>query len=240
MRVTFRILRYDPERDANPHFESYPLELDDRAVVLDGLVQIKDFADSALTFRRSCRQAICGSCAMRVNDREHLTCSTQLSEVVRDGTVVVEPLANLPVIKDLAVDMEQFWRKYRAIMPFLIPDRAKPAPEKEYRMANKEARHLQQFGGCIQCGACYSSCPIAATDEEYLGPAALAKAYRFAGDPRDSARRERLKIVSDERGIWRCHTVFNCTEVCPKGVEPTYAIQQLKKLTIRRRFGLPV
>lgn len=238
MNITARILRYNPERDPAPHHESYTLEATHATTVLDALIDVQDFQDGSLAFRRSCRQGICGSCAMRVNDHEHLACMTPVHELAGEGdTLTIEPMANLPIIKDLVVDMQPFWRKYQTVLPFILHAPEKPRPEKEYVMSQEQTRHLQQFSGCIQCGLCYSSCPILGSDEDYLGPAALAKAYRFADDPRDDARRERLAIVGDEKGIWRCHTIFNCTEVCPKGVEPTYAIQQLKRMTIRRRLG---
>jgi succinate dehydrogenase / fumarate reductase iron-sulfur subunit len=238
-RQEVRILRFNPERDAEPHYESYEVDIIASTTVLDAVIAVKDFEDGTLTFRRSCRQGICGSCGMRVNDKERLACNTRVAEIIKEGqTMTVEPMANYPVIKDLVVDMSGFWRKYKEIQPFVIHDPAKPVPEKEYRVAHETVRHLQQFAGCIQCGLCYSSCPIVGTDPDYIGPAALAKAYRFVGDPRDDATRERLRIVGDEDGVWRCHTIFNCTEVCPKGVEPTYAIQQMTRMSIRRRiFG---
>ncbi len=232
-----RILRFNPERDAEPHYETYEVDIIESTTVLDVVVAVKDFQDGTLTFRRSCRQGICGSCSMRVNDRERLACNTRVEEIIKEGELMtVEPLANLPVIKDLVVDMSLFWKKYKQIQPFIIHDARKPAPEKEYAVPHERIRHLQQFAGCIQCGACYSSCPILGTDDDYIGPAALAKAYRFTNDPRDDAKSERLRIVGDEDGIWRCHTIFNCTEVCPKGVEPTYAIQQMKRMSVKARL----
>jgi succinate dehydrogenase / fumarate reductase iron-sulfur subunit len=233
-----RVLRFNPERDAEPHYETYRVEVIESTTVLDAVVAIKDFEDGSLTFRRSCRQGICGSCGMRVNDRERLACNTRVEEIIKEGeTMTVEPMANYPVVKDLVVDMSGFWQKYKTIQPFIIHDPKKPGPDKEYRVSNDRIRHLQQFAGCIQCGLCYSSCPILGTDDNYLGPAALAKAYRFTDDPRDDARGERLRIVGSEEGVWRCHTIFNCTEVCPKGVEPTYAIQQMKLMSVKARLG---
>ena len=234
-----RVLRFNPERDAAPHYERYDVEIIESTTVLDVVTAIKDFQDGTLTFRRSCRQGICGSCGVRVNDKERLACNTRVVEIIKEGQeMTIEPMANYNVIKDLVVDMSGFWRKYKAIQPFVIHDPAKPQPEKEYAVPHERVRHLQQFAGCIQCGLCYSSCPILGTDDDYLGPAALAKAYRFVKDPRDDATAERLRIVGDEDGIWRCHTIFNCTEVCPKGVEPTYAIQQMKRMSVKRRlFG---
>ena len=238
-QVQVKVLRYNPERDPAPHHETYMVEYEKPTTILDTLGAIKDFQDGSLTFRRSCRQGICGSCAMRVNDRERLTCVTRVAEVIGEGggEIRVEPMSNLPVLKDLAVDMAPFWKKFNAVLPFMIHEKNREMPEKEFRMSQERTRHLQQFSGCIMCGSCYSSCPILGSDDDYLGPAALAKAYRFANDPRDDGRKDRLNIVGNETGVWRCHTIFNCTEVCPKGVEPTYAIQQLKRMNIRKRLG---
>ena len=237
-RQSVRILRYDPERDTHPHYSQFTVEVSESTMVLDILDDVKGFQDATLTYRKSCRQGICGSCAMRVNDRARLACKTRVQSIAAPGeTFTIEPLANLPVIKDLVVDMARFWEKYRAVMPNMIHDPSRPVPEKEYSISKERTAYLRQFAACIQCGACYSACPILGSDDDYLGPAALAKAYRFANDPRDDARGDRLKIVGNETGVWRCHTIFNCTEVCPKGVEPTYAIQQLKRMTMRKKLG---
>lgn len=238
-QVQVKTLRYNPERDTAPHHTAYTVEYVKATTILDTLVAIKDVQDGSLTFRHSCRHGACGSCATRINDRERLPCITRVAEIIGEdgGEIRVEPLANLPVIKDLVVDMAPFWRKFNAVAPYISHDERKPLPETEFRMSQARTAHLQQFAGCIQCGACYSACPILGSDDDYLGPAALATAYRFANDPRDAARTARLKMVGNESGVLRCHTIFNCTEVCPKGVEPTAAIQQLKRMILRRRLG---
>lgn len=234
-----RIKRFDPEGDARLHEQVFTVTVSESTTVLDALQEVKDFQDGSLTFRKSCRQGICGSCAMRINDRSRLACKTRVREVSRPGEeCTVAPLASLPVIKDLVVDMAPFWAKFRAVEPYLIVDAARPVPEREYRMSPERATYLHQFSACIQCGACYSACPMVGTDPDYLGPAALAKAYRYTADPRDTATDDRVGLVAGEHGVYRCHSIFNCTEVCPVGVDPTMAIERLKNMVIRRRFGL--
>lgn len=239
-RQEIRIRRFLPEAGDGPRYQTFQVEASEATTVLDALITIKDYQDGSLTFRCSCRQGICGSCAMRINDRERLACMTRISHLVSSGSqLTVAPLANLPVLKDLVVDMQKFWKRYLQIKPYLMPDPTKPKPVREYLVSQKQTRNLQQFAACIQCGSCYSACPIEGTDERYIGPAALAKAYRLTADPRDGARVERLRIVSEPHGIWRCHTIFNCTEVCPVGVDPTDAIERLKTMVIRDHFRLP-
>jgi succinate dehydrogenase / fumarate reductase iron-sulfur subunit len=232
--VTFKIQRFNPETDRQPHVEAYKLELATGMTVLDGLHEIKGYQDGSLAFRRSCRSAICGSCAMRVSGVNLLTCKTQVADVARDGVVSVEPLPYLKIVKDLIVDTTPFWNAYEAIKPWLIRD-GTPPPDKEYRVDPADVVALRDAETCIQCGACYSSCPIVALDPKYLGPAALLKAFRFEADPRDQATTERLKVVDDRHGVWRCHTVYNCIDACPKGLNPTFGIEELRKKILRRR-----
>jgi succinate dehydrogenase / fumarate reductase iron-sulfur subunit len=176
---------------------------------------------------------------MRINGVSRLACKTLLMDVAPRGReITIEPLANLPVIKDLVADMEPFWRKYREVTPWLVTDEGREKPAREHLMSNKLAIYLTQFAACIQCGVCYSSCPIVAIDDEYLGPAALAKAWRYSYDSRDHGKRQRLARLAEEQGLWRCHTIFSCAEQCPKRVNPTEAIQQLKKMVILARLGL--
>jgi succinate dehydrogenase / fumarate reductase iron-sulfur subunit len=238
MRVNLRARRFDPETAGEPHFQLYSIDAPESATVLDSLLQVREEVDGTLAFRCSCRSAICGSCAMRINGVSRLACKTKVIEVAPRGqTITIEPLANLRVVKDLVADMGPFFRKLRELTPWLVPDEEHP-PEREYLMENKQALYLSQFAACIQCGVCYSACPIVAIDNEYVGPAALTKAFRYCHDPRDCGRSGRLARVAREQGLWRCHTVFSCMEQCPKGVDPTGAIQQLKKMVIYRRLGL--
>jgi succinate dehydrogenase / fumarate reductase iron-sulfur subunit len=202
--------------------------------VLDGLHEIQGYQDGSLAFRRSCRSAICGSCAMRISGANRLACKTQVKDVAPGGVVTVEPLPYLRIVKDLVIDHTPFWRSYAAIKPWLIPD-GTPPPEKEYRVDPASVTALHDAETCIQCGACYSSCPIVALDPKYLGPAALLKAFRFEMDPRDYGTAERMKVLDSPHGLWRCHTVYNCIDACPKGLNPTFAIEELRKQVVARR-----
>jgi succinate dehydrogenase / fumarate reductase iron-sulfur subunit len=239
MLVRLKIRRYQPETNQEPYYQSFQVDIPENATVLDSLLEVRDYLDGSLNFRASCRSAICGSCGMRINGVSRLACKTLLMDVAPRGReITIEPLANLPVIKDLVADMEPFWRKYREVTPWLVTDEGREKPAREHLMSNKLAIYLTQFAACIQCGVCYSSCPIVAIDDEYLGPAALAKAWRYSYDSRDHGKRQRLARLAEEQGLWRCHTIFSCAEQCPKRVNPTEAIQQLKKMVILARLGL--
>jgi len=238
MRVNLKVRRLNPEAGGEPYFQSYSIDAPQSATVLDSLLQVREDVDGTLAFRCSCRSAICGSCGMRINGVSRLACKTNVVEIAPGGQeITLEPLANLSVLKDLVADMAPFYDKLREMTPWLVPDEEHP-PEREYLMENKRAHYLSQFAACIQCAVCYSACPIEAIDKDYVGPAALAKAFRYCHDPRDHGRSKRLARIAREQGLWRCHTIFSCTEQCPKGVDPTQAIQQLKKMVILRRLGL--
>ncbi|MBI2303843.1 MAG: succinate dehydrogenase iron-sulfur subunit [Chloroflexi bacterium] len=233
MQVVFKVQRYQPERDGQPYFQSFPLELPERATVLDGLHQIKDERDGSLSFRRSCRSAICGSCAMYINGAYHLACNTGV-ETLKAQEIVVSPLPHLRVIKDLIVDMQPFFEKFERALPYLMT--TTPPPERERLQSPEQRRAFEEMINCIQCAACYSACPMVWTDPQYLGPAALTKVYRFVSDSRDEVGRQRLALVDNDHGVWRCHTIFNCHIACPKNINPTWSIQQLKRKTIARRL----
>jgi succinate dehydrogenase / fumarate reductase iron-sulfur subunit len=235
MQVTFKIFRLNPEKDALPHYQTFELDAPKGATVLDGLREIKDHHDGSLTYRRSCRSAICGSCAVCVNGHSMLACKTQISDVMDGGVVTVEPLRYQKIVKDLVVDRSPFWENYARVKPWVVPDSTN-LPEKENLISPQEVAAIGGAEICIQCGVCYSSCPIVLTDPGYLGPAALLAAYRYIADSRDTIRGERLRIVSRSEGVWRCHTVFNCLESCPKGLDPTWAIGQLKMIIVREKL----
>jgi succinate dehydrogenase / fumarate reductase, iron-sulfur subunit len=238
VKATFKIQRFDPITDKQARWQTVEVDLEEGATVLDGLEQIKAEKDGTLSFRRSCRSAICGSCAMHINGRQALACKSQVGkEMGRSGEVRVQPLCGMAVIKDLVVDMDPFWRKIAAVKPWLMPDPNEPEPERERLMSRKDLSKLEKPSSCILCAICYGDCPMAAADWDYLGPAQLVLAYRFIKDPRDKATRERLDIVGADRGVWRCHTVFNCTEACPKDIEITSAIQELKRKAALRWLG---
>src|SRR4051795_12184665 len=230
---TLRIRRYTPESGEAAHWEEFTVDLDGHRSVLDGILQAKDREDGSIGIRCSCRAAICGSCGVRINGKPNLACHTHLDrafETAADGVITVEPMGNMPVIKDLIVDMEEVhWKKIRRVTPWLLPEG--PPPEREYIVPPESMIDVTQSMACIQCGACVSDCLSMEVDPLFIGPAALAKAYRFVGDPRDGKRYERLKDLSeDHHGIYDCTHCFNCIEACPKGVAPMSQIMRLRRI----------
>ncbi|MBI4529904.1 MAG: succinate dehydrogenase iron-sulfur subunit [Candidatus Latescibacteria bacterium] len=243
MLVNMKVRRYDPESDAPPRYQAYSLDVPRYTTVLDALIQIREEIDGTLALRCSCRSAICGSCAMRINGRARLACKTKILTLAPHGEeVVVEPGGNLPVIKDLVVDMTPFWNKIKAVQPWLQP--AGQPPEREYIVPNERMLDLAGVMDCIMCGACVMDCTVfdaelqmgKPTDTTFLGPAALAKAYRFVGDPRDSATNDRLRVLSEATGIWDCTHCFECVEVCPKHVAPMERILALRRAATEAGF----
>jgi succinate dehydrogenase / fumarate reductase iron-sulfur subunit len=227
--LTFKVLKFDPSIDSIPHFQTYELPDARGITVLEGLYYILENIDPSVAFRSSCRAAVCGSCAMHINGQYRLACETNVDRLKSD-TVTIRPLAHSSIIRDLVVDLRPFFRDYELIKPYLIP--VSDPPEREYMQTIEERRRLDVKIDCILCGACYASCPVSGTDEEYLGPAALLKALRFIEDSRDGAAAERLAYVASDYGVFRCHTIFNCQQVCPKDLDPTGAIQRLKMKAI--------
>ena len=236
MQVTLSVKRYDPEA-AEPaaHVQGFQIEAESHFTVLDGLIKVREEVDPSLAVRCSCRASICGSCAVRVNGHAALACKTKLSAVMHDGAVSVEPMGNQRVVKDLVTDASLFWGKIRAVEPFLQPKG--PEPEEEYIASNDAMLNLITPMGCIMCGACVSDCTVLEVDENFLGPAALAKAYRFVGDPRDDADAGRLATLNEYGGAWDCTRCYECVQVCPKGVAPMDRIMELREAI--QRAGLP-
>ncbi len=228
MQVTLKILRFDPDRDEKPHFEEYEAEAEPTDRVLDALNYVKWYRDGTLTYRRSCAHGICGSDAMRINGRNRLACKVLIKEV--GNRVTVEPMLGLRVIKDLMVDMDHFFQLYASIKPYLITHT--PPPEKERLQSPEERELFDDTTKCILCAACTTSCPPFWTDPEFVGPAALVNAHRFIFDSRDEGAAERLEILNGREGVWRCRTVFNCTEACPRDIKITKAIEQIKRLIL--------
>jgi succinate dehydrogenase / fumarate reductase, iron-sulfur subunit len=236
-----KIRRYQPESGEGPFWEEFDVELEESLSVLDGILQAKDRDDGSLAVRCSCRAAICGSCGVKINGQSTLACKTQIGHAHaaanrRNGgsnPIVVEPMGNMPVVKDLVVDMEStHWAKIRRITPWLLP--AGAPPEREYIVPPESMIDVTQSMACIQCGACVSSCLSMEADPDFIGPAALAKAYRFVGDPRDAETRERLyDLAQDPHGIYDCTHCFNCIDACPKGVAPMDQIMRLRRLATR-------
>ena len=231
--VTFKIRRFNPEVDSEPHYETYPLALYPTDRVLDALSRIKGEIDGSLTFRRSCGHGICGSDAMRINGRNRLACKTLVKDLDITKPISIEAIQGLPLEKDLVVDMEPFFAAYRSVLPFLIPDGHEPTKE---RIQSAEDRAKFDDGTkCILCACCTTSCPVYWTDDQYFGPAAIVAAHRFIFDSRDAAAERRLEILNEKEGVWRCRTTFNCTDACPRGIEITQAIAEVKKALIFRR-----
>jgi succinate dehydrogenase / fumarate reductase iron-sulfur subunit len=234
---TLKVRRYQPESGEGPYWEEFDVDLDPSLSVLDGLLQAKDRDDGSLSVRCSCRAAICGSCGMKINGQSGLGCKTQIGEAFeaanrRNGgsePIVVEPMSNMPVIKDLITDMEStHWTKIRRVTPWLLPHG--DPPEREYVVEPESMIDITQSMACIQCGACVSSCLSMEADPDFIGPAALAKAYRFVGDPRDAETKERLHdLANDPHGIYDCTHCFSCVDACPKGVAPMDQIMRLRR-----------
>ena len=231
--VPFDVYRYHPGQDARPRFQRYTLELSPHTPVLTGLLRIRDELDPSLGLRYSCRSAICGSCAMQINAKSRLACETQVGpEVARHGRIVVEPMRNQPVLRDLVVDQSPFWREYRKIEPHLKLDPQRPMPARQANpMTPAQVDRFKETPRCIACAACYSACPAAEADPAFPGPMALAKLYRFAVDPRDAAHQDRLLRIQTE-GLWLCLRCHLCTEACPKDVRPSERIRDLKEMAV--------
>src|SRR4051812_43240475 len=230
---TLRLRRYDPESGDAPYWDEHTIDLEPHRSVLEGILQAKARFDGSIGIRCSCKAAICGSCGVRINGQPGLACHTHLDHALRgarDGVIEVEPMGNMPVIKDLIVDMDAVhWKKIKRVTPWLI--NKEPVPEREYIVDKESMVDVTQTMACIQCGACVSDCLSMEVDPEFIGPAALAKAYRFVGDPRDGQQRERLLDLSeDPHGIYDCTHCFNCIEACPKGVAPMNQIMRLRRI----------
>ena len=232
MQVTLNVRRYDPDSDQPvPYDQEYSMDVDENATVLDGLIKVREEVDGSLALRCSCRSAICGSCSMRVNGQAILACNTKLTDVVLEGgRVDIEPAGNMGLIKDLVVEFDIFWDKVRAVEPWLQPEGEEP--ESEYIAPNDDMVHLAGVMGCIMCGACVSDCTVLEVDRNFLGPAALAKSYRFVAAPRDDADESRLDELNESGGVWDCTRCMMCVEVCPKGVDPMGRIMSLREKVI--------
>ena len=230
--VRFSIYRYDPDRDEKPRMQNIEVELQPTdKMLLDALMRIKIANDDSLSFRRSCREGVCGSDAMNINGKNGLACITNLRDLKEP--IVLKPLPGLPVIRDLIVDMTQFFKQYHSVSPFLINDT--PPPEKERLQSPQEREELDGLYECVLCACCSTSCPsFWWNPDKFVGPAGLLQAYRFIADSRDEATSERLDNLEDPYRLFRCHTIMNCVDVCPKGLNPTRAIGKIKELMVRR------
>ncbi|UER53689.1 succinate dehydrogenase iron-sulfur subunit [Kineosporiaceae bacterium SCSIO 59966] len=232
--VTLRIRRYNPETDDEPHWEDYTVTVHGTDRLLDALHLVKWEQDGSLTFRRSCAHGVCGSDAMRINGKNRLACKTLLKDLNPSKPITVEPIKGLPVEKDLVVDMEPFFQSYREVMPFLITDGHEPTRERLQSQADRAA--FDDTTKCILCAACTTSCPVFWTDGQYFGPAAIVNAHRFIFDSRDTGSDLRLEVLNDREGVWRCRTTFNCTDACPRGIQVTKAIAEVKQALLTRKL----
>ena len=234
MEVRLRLLRFNPERDEQPHFENYTVQAEPMERLLDCLHKVKWYQDSSLALRRSCGHGICGSDAMVINGVNALACKVLVKDLKQP--ITVEPIRGLPVTKDLVVDMEPFFAGYRAVKPWLIPDPDEKEPQRERIQSPEDRERFDDTTKCILCAACTTSCPIFWADKEYIGPAAIVNAHRFIFDSRDAGGNERLEILSSRGGAFKCRTAFNCTDACPRGIKVTRAIQEVKRAALFQSF----
>ncbi len=225
--IDYEILRYRPEQDDEPVWKSYKVPFADDMTVLDGLQYIKDHLDGSLSYRWSCRMAICGSCGMMVNDKPSLSCQTFLRDFY-PGKVRVEALANFPIDRDLVVEVSDFVQKLESITPYIVPKEPKPLEQGEYLQTPRQVAKYEQFSSCINCMLCYSACPQYGINNDFTGPGILALLHRYNADSRDGAKKKRMEIVNSDNGVWGCTLVGYCSEVCPKGVDPANAVNRNK------------
>ena len=231
MKITLRVFRFDPEKDKKPRYDTFTLAAEPTDRVLDLLEQVRAKHDPALAYRRSCAHGVCGSDALRINGRNYLACKVLVRDLGKDH-ITVEPLLGLPLIKDLIVDMEPFFAHYRSVLPYLVNDESLPADGRERLQTPAERDRFDDTTKCILCAACTTSCPSFWARRDYVGPAAIVNAHRFIFDSRDRATAPRLKILGQRSGVWLCRTAFNCTEACPRDIQITKAIAEIKQLLI--------
>lgn len=226
--ITLKIFRYNPEHDDSSKFMEFTVPYEKWTTVLEAILEVKKYFDHSVAVRYSCRQATCGSCGMMINGKPRLACFTKISEL-NSNVITVEPMNNFPIIRDLAVKFEKLFDTHQKIKPYLIRDDTElETDEREFLQTPEEVEQYIQFANCIKCGLCNSACPTMATDSSFVGPQALAQAYRYVADSRDKGKDSRLKIIDESHGIWRCHFAGSCSQVCPKGVDPAMGIQLLR------------
>jgi len=226
--ITLRISRYNPKINNESKFDEFKIPYQRWTTVLDAILEVKKHLDHSVAVRYSCRQASCGSCGMKINGRPALACFTKISELNSD-VITIEPMNNFPIIRDLAVSFERMFSTHKKIKPYIINEVSEINPgTKEFLQTPQDVEKYIQFSNCIKCGLCNSACPTMATDSSFIGPQALAQAYRYVADNRDKGKDDRLKIIDDSHGIFRCHFAGSCSQVCPKGVDPAMGIQLLR------------
>ena len=232
MQVTLKIQRFDPKVDAKPHWKEYTVDVEPTDRLLDALHEVKWYQDGTLAFRRSCAHGVCGSDALTINSVNRLACKVLMADL--GSRVTIEPLRGFPIVKDLIVDMDPFFEKYRSVKPYLI--NYDPPPPTERYQDQEDRIKIDDTTKCILCGACTGSCPSFWGNREYVGPAAIVQAHRFIFDSRDQGANDRLEILNDRNGVWRCRTVFNCVGACPREIDVTRAIGDVKKLLLFNRM----
>lgn len=233
MKLEVTVRKFDPEKDDRPYWKDYSLDVDPKERLLDVLNKIKGTQDGSLTYRKSCGHGVCGSCAMNINGENRLACMTLVEDLGSDK-VKIEPLPGADVDKDLAINQDNFWEMYVRVKPYLVND--DPAPARERLQSPEDFDKIEESTKCVLCGACTYSCPSKWADPEYLGPAAMLKAYRFIFDTRDHAGEERLRILDNKKGIFKCYTIFNCVEACPKDINLTWHFSEIKKKLAFTRY----
>ena len=234
MEITLKVFRYNPEVDKQFHYETYVIEGEETDRILDLLEHVKGYKDGSLSFRRSCAHGVCGSDAMRINGRNMLACKALVRDV--GSTITVEPILGLKVVKDLIVDMDPFFDNYKKMLPYLIIDSPLSADGRERLQSPEQRARFDDTTKCILCAACTTSCPSYWANEEYYGPAALVTAHRFIYDSRDEGAAERMHVLSETDGLARCHTIYNCTNACPRDIQITKAIGELKMSSLTGRI----
>ena len=228
VQITVKVLRYRPEQDNEPFWQTFTVPFEEDMSVLDALGYIKDNLDGTLSYRWSCRMAICGSCGYMINGTPKLGCKTFLRDYIESGEITVEALANFPIERDLVAKIDDFVDKLETIKPYIIRESEKSPEDGEYLQTPEELARFRQYSLCINCGLCYAACPQYGLNNEFMGPAALTLLHRYNQDNRDQGREERLPMLNSEEGVWSCTFVGYCSEVCPKGVDPAAAVQQGK------------
>jgi len=233
---TLAVQRFDPSTDQKPSLDEFPVLFREGMTVLDAILQARDYADHSIALRYSCRQASCGSCGMKINGRPRLACYTQIAEL-KSERVVVQPMDNFPIIRDLVTDLSGFFEMHSALLPRILrsDESEMENPTAEYLMSPEQLDRIHQFTYCIKCGLCTSSCPTVGTDSDFPGPQALAQAYRYTMDVRDEGGAERFQLLDTQHGVFRCHYAGSCSAVCPKGVDPALGIQLLKRHVMSAR-----
>jgi succinate dehydrogenase / fumarate reductase iron-sulfur subunit len=233
-KLKLKIQRFTPEVDIKPYYKSYEIFFSEGMTVLDALMKVKEEIDGTLSFRASCRMGICGSCGMIVNNKPLLACHTQIKEL-ESFDLIVKPLCNYAVVKDLIVDLTKLFEKHKSIKPGLIHVQ-KPVAKAQFLQSPEELNSYLQFSYCIKCGICLAACPTCSTDENFLGPQAITQAYRYSVDSRDEGFKDRKNVVNRNHGIWHCHFAGACSIACPKGVDPALGIQKFKGLIVGNYF----